>query len=177
MPLDYSGNLTKVSSSSPHRKSVNYAGNKIKKGLEDQGFHPKSVYRLRKSNKPIPLIPATLPRDEKAVFNIRSVKHFNLKVKTQRPWTCIGQCHRCQCFGHIQRNYTLPPRCVKCSHEQQHADCSKRSNVPLNPHPASYRGCNMAPKRLTTSPALNGGSYSDVIRVNVNKKNSTDRKP
>lgn len=99
-----------------------YTGQEIKEDLEDQGFHPENVFRMHKNNKPIPLMLAILPREEKEIFNIRSVKQFIIKVEAQRPRASIGQCHRCQRFGHAQRNCTLPPRCVKCAENHHHAD-------------------------------------------------------
>ncbi|GJQ71902.1 hypothetical protein Trydic_g3011 [Trypoxylus dichotomus] len=59
----------------------------------------------------------------------------------------VTQCHRCQLYGHGQRNCHAAAVCVKCAAPHQRAECTKPMDVPAKcalcsgPHTASYRGC------------------------------------
>lgn len=133
--------------------------------LKEQSFNPENVFRMKKQRK----------REEKEMFNIRLVKHFLIKMETQKPKNTVGQCHRCQHFGHAQKYCTLPPRCVKCAENHLTKDCTKPSNIPVKcancggHHPASYRGCTKFPKRHsvpTQNAQVDGGSFATVASNN-----------
>lgn len=76
----------------------------------------------------------------------------------------VGQCHRCQLYGHSQRNCFGKPRCVKCLGDHGTAACPRpkdRASCAEPPscvlcgqagHPANYRGCPKAPK--SSAPKL-----------------------
>lgn len=53
-----------------------YKEEDIKEDLEEQGFHPEDLYRIKTERRPLPLVLAILPRDEKEIFTIKAVKHF-----------------------------------------------------------------------------------------------------
>lgn len=160
-----------------------YTQEEIKEDLELQGFHPEAVFRMKNDKRPLPLVLAILPRDEKEIFNIKSVKHFIVRTETQRLRSSVNQCHRCQRFGHSQRNCTLTPRCVKCAENHIHIDCTKPSNIPVKcancggPHPASYRVCSRAPKKNannTTNYQQENRSYAQVTRSSQSTEVSPD---
>lgn len=108
-----------------------YSSEKIMEDLELQGFHPESVFKIKKNKKPLPMMLAILPREEKEIFNVRSVKRFIVRMEAQYPRASIGQCHRCQRFGHSQRHCNLPPKCVKCAENHLTSDCTTPANIPL----------------------------------------------
>ncbi|GIX68000.1 hypothetical protein CEXT_299581 [Caerostris extrusa] len=80
----------------------------------------------------------------------KNIPYYIITPKGLRRIKCtIGQCHRCQLFGHSSINCRLPARCVKCAHTTKmenpvFANCK-------GPHPASYRGCPKFPKPTTTN--------------------------
>ncbi|GJQ86840.1 hypothetical protein Trydic_g19300, partial [Trypoxylus dichotomus] len=63
----------------------------------------------------------------------------------------VTQCHRCQLYGHGQRNCHAAAVCVKCAGPHQTAECTKPRDVPAKcalcsgPHTASYKGCPKSP--------------------------------
>lgn len=103
--------------------------------------------KLGKKRREIPLILALIPKFENHIFNIRSLPHLSIRVKSLKNRTKINQCHNCQQFGHGQSNCHAPPKCVKCSGDHHTASCSKPNNTPATcancggPHPANYSRC------------------------------------
>lgn len=150
-----------------------YTEDEIKTDLETKGHQPEKVVRFKnKDKRPIPLVLVILPRDDKQIYKLRYVKQFAITVESQKPKSSIGQCHRCQLFGHAQSRCTAPPKCVKCAGNHITAECIKPPNRPPKcancggEHPASYRGCSKYPKR-TTEPyntIRNEISYSAAVK-------------
>ncbi|GJQ79347.1 hypothetical protein Trydic_g16208 [Trypoxylus dichotomus] len=64
----------------------------------------------------------------------------------------VTQCHRCQLYGHGQRNCHAAAVCVKCAGPHQTAEYSKPREAPAKcalckgPHTANYGGCPKAPR-------------------------------
>ncbi|GBP43100.1 Nucleic-acid-binding protein from transposon X-element [Eumeta japonica] len=66
----------------------------------------------------------------------------------------LGQCHRCQLYGHAAINWHAQPRCVKCSVPRWTKDCDRSKETEGKPacfncgqeHTANYGGCPEAPK-------------------------------
>ncbi|GJQ85884.1 hypothetical protein Trydic_g15340 [Trypoxylus dichotomus] len=72
----------------------------------------------------------------------------------------VTQCHRCQLYGHGQRNCHAAAVCVKCAGPHQTAECTKPRDVPAKcalctgPHTASYKGCPKSPySNMREAPA------------------------
>lgn len=95
----------------------------------------------------------------KAIFNIKSICNLSgIKIEPPLKNGPPGQCHRCQLYGHSQRNCFAKPRCVKCLGDHATADCARpkdRAQCAEPPscvlcgetgHPANYRGCPKAPR-------------------------------
>ena len=95
----------------------------------------------------------------KAIANIRTLCHLSgITVERPNKNRLLGQCHRCQLYGHAQRNCFAKARCVKCLGDHATVDCTR----PKDPsqcaeppscvlcgeigHPANYRGCPKAPR-------------------------------
>lgn len=93
------------------------------------------------------------------IFKIKSICSLT-GIKVEKPYksSIVGQCHRCQLYGHSQGNCFAPHRCVKCLGAHSTADCPRPKDVTqcTEPpscvlcgqagHPANYRGCPKAPK-------------------------------
>lgn len=93
------------------------------------------------------------------IFKIKSVCSLT-GISIEKPYrsNIVGQCHRCQLYGHSQKNCFAPHRCVKCLGDHSTADCPRpkdRTQCTEPPscvlcgqsgHPANYRGCPKAPK-------------------------------
>lgn len=161
-----------------------YSEDDIKANLESQGHKPIKIARMKNHDKKLlPLVLAILPREETNIYQLKYVKRFSIIVEPQKPKATIGQCHRCQQFGHAQSRCTAPPKCVKCAGNHITSECHKPANVPAKctncggPHPASYKGCSKYPKR-SDQPARKVTQelrYADAaISGTSTKQNSMD---
>lgn len=100
------------------------------------------------------------------IFKVKSVCSLS-GVVIERPFKSyqIGQCHRCQMYGHSQNHCYAPHRCVKCLGDHGTSDCPrpKDTSQATEPpscvlcgqsgHPANYRGCPKAPKSSSSKLA------------------------
>lgn len=126
----------------------------IKEDLTTQGFSPTDVFRMtspKDKTIPMPMILITLDRSQSSIYHIRQILGLAVLVESQRPAAKIGQCYRCQQYGHSQSNCRAKPRCVKCGGEHRSFECKKEADTPPTcalcggNHPANYRGCSKAP--------------------------------
>ena len=130
--------------------------------LQSQGFPVREVHRMYhfKYKKPYDsvLVILDLSPEGKKIFNVHSICYLTgLRVEPPRNRGLVGQCHRCQLYGHSARNCNARPRCVKCLGDHGTADCPRKVPDPAVPpscvlcetqgHPANYRGCPRAPRR------------------------------
>ncbi|GJQ76586.1 hypothetical protein Trydic_g12288 [Trypoxylus dichotomus] len=112
----------------------------IQEDLAQQGFTTATVKRMTvgPNKRPIPLVFVQLTKND------QSKKIFDIHTVTQ--------CHRCQLYGHGQRNCHAAAVCVKCAGPHQTAECSKPREAPAKcalcqgPHTANYGGCPKAPR-------------------------------
>lgn len=132
----------------------------IRQELQDNGFHPETVARLRryKDKSPMPLVLIMVPKTEKYIFHLKQMASVVITVESQKSKTSISQCFRCLRFGHAQSRCTVKPRCVKCAGEHHRTECNKNKGTPpkcancggaaLRPTEAAPAGHNGARKRL-----------------------------
>ncbi|CAH1995275.1 unnamed protein product [Acanthoscelides obtectus] len=80
---------------------VNFSDTEIKGELEQRGYSPLHIIRLKRSGgTPMPLVVVILPKTEKSqqVFNEHELLGLAIRVEVQKNSRLIGQCHRCQNF-------------------------------------------------------------------------------
>ncbi|CAH2014433.1 unnamed protein product, partial [Acanthoscelides obtectus] len=78
---------------------VNFSDTEIKGELEQRGYSPLHIIRLKRSGgAPMPLVVVILPKTEKSqqVFNEHELLGLAIRVEVQKNSRLIGQCHRCQ---------------------------------------------------------------------------------
>jgi hypothetical protein len=146
--------------------NVVFRGIPISQGIEDDireelvasGFSVHSVARMsqqRKPHNPMPLVLVKLQRSPKTkeVFAITKIANLRVSVEKAHPKKTVGQCFRCQQFGHAQSGCKGEVRCVKCSTPGHwSAECPKTKTEQATccncggPHPANYLGCPSHPK-------------------------------
>lgn len=90
----------------------------IAEDLISKGFNPSKVIHM-KNNKTagfMPLFMIVLPRTDKKILEVNQILHLAIQIETLtlNTSTQIGQCYRCQRFGHSQSNCKATLRCVKC---------------------------------------------------------------
>lgn len=138
----------------------------------------------KKTNKPIPLFLITLPRTDKSIYEITNLIGLSITIENLKASAHVGQCDRCQRYGHSQSHCNAQQKCVKCGRDHWAADCLliKGTNEPTcancgGPHVASYRRCPKALKlkRPTASNIAPGRSYAQATKKdNTENKNPID---
>ncbi|XP_045466746.1 uncharacterized protein LOC123675431 [Harmonia axyridis] len=139
----------------------------VEEDLKKQGFHPTGAFRMKsgKERKPTPLVLVHLPRDESRIYDIKTAADVCVKVETLRRKPGLGQCHRCQKFGHAANRCNAPRKCVACAEDHNGVTkCPKDKKSPAKcalcngPHPANYKGCPLNPSKgnPTVSPSKAG---------------------
>ncbi|XP_074037986.1 uncharacterized protein [Leptinotarsa decemlineata] len=124
----------------------------VREELEARGFNLASVTRMKRFNKPMPIVLVLLSRDQKHIFEVKDLLSMKVQVEPQHPKASVGQCHRCQRFGHCQRNCLAVSICVKCADRHLTSVCKKvridppKCNNCKGAHTANYRGCQAYPK-------------------------------
>ncbi|GJQ79066.1 hypothetical protein Trydic_g18471, partial [Trypoxylus dichotomus] len=129
----------------------------IQEDLAQQGFATATVKRMTvgPNKRPIPLVFVQLTKNEqsKKIFDLRQVCGLYVRVESKLiKKDTVTQCHRCQLYGHGQRNCHAAAVCVKCAGPHQTAECSKPREAPAKcalcqgPHTANYGGCPKAPR-------------------------------
>ncbi|CAH1956804.1 unnamed protein product [Acanthoscelides obtectus] len=95
-----------------------FSEQEIKGELEQRGYTPLHIIQLKRSGgAPMPLVVVILPKIEKSqqLFNEHELLGLAIRVEVQKNSRLIGQCHRCQRYGHAQSYCTAPPKCLKCA--------------------------------------------------------------
>nr|CAI5846053.1 unnamed protein product [Callosobruchus analis] len=105
----------------------------------------------------MPLVVVILPKLEKSreLFNEHELLPVGLsiRVEDQKNTRLIGQCHRCQKYGHAQSYCTAPSKCLKCASDHMTHLCpqtglEERKCVNCGDgHPANGPICRFAPRR------------------------------
>ncbi|XP_052746506.1 uncharacterized protein LOC128199707 [Bicyclus anynana] len=133
----------------------------IKADLLKQDLPVQEVHRMYRSRSKEPLdlclVILELSPEGKRIYNLKAICHLSgLSFEKPNNRGRIGQCHRCQTYGHSQRNCFARPRCVKCLGDHGTIDCPRKERIAEVPpscvlcgeagHPANYRGCRKAPQ-------------------------------
>ncbi|CAH1993756.1 unnamed protein product, partial [Acanthoscelides obtectus] len=153
---------------------VNFSDTEIKGELEQRAYSPLHIIRLKRSGgAPMPLVVVILPKTEKSqqVFNEHELLGLAIRVEVQKNSILIGQCHRCQKYGHAQSYCIAPPKCLKCAKDHMTHLCPlteeeerKCANCGEG-HPANSRTCKFTPRRnLQVIAQRSNISYADAAR-------------
>ncbi|KAK9709219.1 zinc finger associated protein [Popillia japonica] len=87
---------------------VEIPDDQIKKQLEELGFKPDSVVRMRRNHggRPMPLVLVKISKDQRRIYHLEKFMSLDTSVETLKAKPSIGQCFRCQRFGHAQSRCT-----------------------------------------------------------------------
>ncbi|KAJ8705558.1 hypothetical protein PYW08_012604 [Mythimna loreyi] len=117
--------------------------------LISQGVPVQAVHRLHKARGRIEydmvLVICDPTEGHHPIFRVKSVCSLS-GISIEKPFrlTLVGQCHRCQLYGHSQRNCYATPRCVKCLGSHGTADCPRPKDRTLCTEPPSCVLCGQA---------------------------------
>ncbi|KAK9731743.1 hypothetical protein QE152_g13379 [Popillia japonica] len=87
-----------------------------------------------------------------SLYNLTEVLSLEISVETLKSRPTVGQCFRCQRFGHAQSRCTAPKKCVACAGDHASESCPRPKKDPATcancgeEHPANYRGCLLPPQ-------------------------------
>lgn len=98
----------------------------VKTDLEEQGYPASKVIRMKgKRGTAIPLVIVEIDRQYKSIFNTTDCCGLAVTVESLRVRSGITQCHKCQLFGHVQKNCFMQYRCMKCGDTHSTHLCEK----------------------------------------------------
>lgn len=98
----------------------------IKKDLEEQGYPATRVIRMKgRQGTVIPLVLVEIDKQFKTIYDIRNCCGLAVKIESLRLRNNIIQCHRCQLFGHTQKNCNVQYQCMKCGEPHSTHLCTK----------------------------------------------------
>ncbi|GJQ70726.1 hypothetical protein Trydic_g659 [Trypoxylus dichotomus] len=139
------------------------------------------------ARRAIPLVFVQLTKNEaaKKIFSVTHICGMNVIVESKLVRKDqVTQCHRCQLYGHRQRNCHAAAVCVKCAEPHQTAECTKPRDVPAKcalcsgPYNASYRGCPKSPyNNRREAPAPTPRPVAPKLVPRTAPKNPETRKP
>lgn len=94
--------------------------------LEGKGYTTKKVSRMNgKNSQPAPLVLVQIGKEFKSIFNLKECCGLKITVESLKRRGDTVQCHKCQEFGHVQRNCFLPQKCMKCGEGHSTHLCEK----------------------------------------------------
>lgn len=124
----------------------------IKEDLEAQSYPITKITRMKGKRGPMPMVLVEIGREYKSIYN--QLKHccgLAIQIEPLEKKSEIIQCHRCQLFGHIQKNCHANYRCMKCADNHSTHECNKPSTTPPKcancgeAHLSISRRCKMNP--------------------------------
>lgn len=102
---------------------------------------------MGRKNTPTPLVLVEIERHYKSIYNLNNCCGLSISVESLKSKTTIIQCHRCQMFGHAQKNCNAQYECLKCGDAHSTHLCTKPRTTPAKcancagEHTANYSKC------------------------------------
>lgn len=140
---------------------------------------------LGKDKKPAPLVLIELSKDYKSIFDLKKCCGLDISVESLKVRQDIMQCHRCQLFGHAQKNCRADFKWLKCGEEHSTHLCTKPRTTPPKcgncggEHLSKYLYCKENPNnpnKNQTNQQPSGSHSPDKPQNNPLKKASTSNK-
>lgn len=103
----------------------------IEEDLQKQGYPTRKITRMNgKGSIPAPMVLVQLDREYKSIYDISNCCGLAVTVQPLRLREDIIQCHKCQAFGHSQRNCKIQYSCMKCGENHSTHLCTKPRTTP-----------------------------------------------
>lgn len=116
---------------------------------------------MGKNKKPAPLIFVEIERQYKSIYSIKRICGLDVISEPPKTKKEVIQCHRCQLFGHKQKNCHADYRCMKCAGNHSTHLCDK-------PKTTSAKCANCNGEHVATAW---------ICTKNPNNKTNTDIRP
>lgn len=98
--------------------------------LDSQNYHAIKVTRMNNRRGKANMMLVEIAKDYKSIYDIKTCCYLTVEIEPLRKRTTIVQCHRCQLFGHIQRNCNADYRCMKCGRGHSTHTCENPTTTP-----------------------------------------------
>lgn len=151
--------------------------------LDTQGYPILKATRMKgKGNVPIPLVLIEIERKYNSIHELKNCCSLNVTTEPLRLRTDIIQCHKCQRFGHIQRNCRMNYRCMKCGDNHSTHLCKKLKTLPPRcanckaAHLSTHIRCHLNPNNPAKSPATSRPAPPPTVNAWDARKKTEDEK-
>ncbi|GBO23575.1 hypothetical protein AVEN_210875-1, partial [Araneus ventricosus] len=112
---------------------INQNKEELKQILEDLNFKIIRISQLRnyrmKTYHPIFLIEIAKTKNHLNIYNLKTIKHLQIKVETYRKKNRATICFKCNGFFHSARNCQLKTRCLKCEENHETKNCTITTKI------------------------------------------------
>lgn len=152
----------------------------IKMYLEELGYPAINVSRMNgKLGKPIQMALIEIAREYKSIYSIKRVCGLDIDIEPLRSKGTI-QCHRCQLYGHVQRNCNAEFRCMKCAENHSTHLCTKPKTTAAKcancggAHTSVWKNCSSKPgnaDKLKATPTPKVENLKDFPKLKTKTTN------
>lgn len=148
----------------------------ITNNLHQQGYPISKISRMLGKNKqPAPMVLIEIDREYKSIYNLTHCCGLTITAEPLKAKTGLIQCHRCQMFGHAQKNCNADYKCLKCGGDHSTHLCTKLRTTPAKcancagEHPANYHKCVANPNN---KPIETPKPTKPWTKINVNEESN-----
>lgn len=153
----------------------------VQEELLELGYPIHKIVRMKnKQQMPIPLVIVEIKKEYKSIFDLKHCCNLKIQVEPLRKRTGIIQCHKCQMFGHIQKNCFIQYKCMKCGEGHSTHECTKPKTTPPKcancdgEHLSTHIKCPQNPNNPINKKPPQEPSYNTENVWFKNKKNNTE---
>lgn len=125
----------------------------VEDDLKQKGYDDFQLTRFTaKDGKTMPLIFLVIPKKHKRIYQESVICDLLVQIESRHKRASLGQCHRCQNFGHAQSGCRAAYRCLKCAEPHSTHLCKKSKETPAKcancsgDHPANFPDCRENPR-------------------------------
>lgn len=103
----------------------------ILEDLKEKGYPADKITRMNNKNGfPMPMVIIEITKEYKSIYDIKDCCGLVIKVEPLRTRQGIIQCHKCQQYGHAQKNCHIDYKCLKCGENHSTHLCEKPRTTP-----------------------------------------------
>lgn len=130
----------------------------VAEDLDAQGYPANKITRMNgKLGKPAPMVLIDIDKEYKSIYTkVTECCGLAVTIEAMRVRDDIIQCHKCQAFGHSQKNCHITHKCMKCGDSHSTHECRKPTTTPPKcancggEHLSIYLGCPKNPNNPDT---------------------------
>lgn len=141
--------------------------------LKEKSYPISKIVRMRNRGNPSNMVLIEINKDYKSIYDLKSICGLMVEVEPLRRRNSVVQCHRCQLFGHIQKNCNAQFMCMKCGENHSTHECTKPATIP--PKCSNCEGEHLSISRRCPKNPNNPSQRKEERPVNVWNKREEER--